>query len=118
MSERQEHSRNLIRMTGPYQLRNPFILWTHEILMAQDSHGTAPVVVSFDSDGELVRRQSGSSTLREWISAPLPRQIGVSRHLCHCSDGWRCSRLRFQSWAVYTANVDRPPPIIPYQLRR
>src|SRR5215469_4842664 len=33
MSERREHSRNLIRMTGLYLLRNPFILWTHELLM-------------------------------------------------------------------------------------
>src|SRR5215831_17757040 len=33
MSERREHIRNLIRMTGFYLLRNPFILWTHEILM-------------------------------------------------------------------------------------
>src|SRR5215471_10264575 len=33
MSKTQEHSRNLIRMTAPYLLRNPFILWTHEILM-------------------------------------------------------------------------------------
>src|SRR5215469_939920 len=33
MSERREHSRNFIPMTGLYPQRNPFILRTHEILM-------------------------------------------------------------------------------------
>jgi len=42
MSERREHSRNFIRMTGLYPKRNPFILRTHEILMRhKDSIGSS-----------------------------------------------------------------------------
>src|SRR5215470_1318419 len=37
MSERREHSKNLIRMTGLYLLRNPFMLWAYEILMRHRS---------------------------------------------------------------------------------
>ncbi len=35
-------------------------------------------------------------------------KIRVSRHLRDPSDGCRSARLRFQSWTLWTANVDRP----------
>ena len=73
-----------------------------------NSHGTAPLAVSFYRARELARKQSRSRTLPGWVPAPLLGQAGLSGHLGNRSDGCRGDHLRSESCVLC---LDRATPI-------
>jgi hypothetical protein len=77
------------------------------------SYRVASLAVSFDRAGELARRRSRSRAIPRWVPAPLPGQAGLSRHFFNHANDSGCNHLRFESWVLWPANLDRSTPIAP-----
>src|SRR5215472_12010007 len=82
MSERREHSRNFIRMTGLYPQRNPFILRTHEILMRHRGRPRASIEPDWARRAPANTQQpttTASTFVDSWIIDP-ENESACSRH--------------------------------------